>query len=579
MILDSEDQSGAQNISTRSANAELQTNWPDLPRMFVRYGYNENINNLDLLGTGTRQSRIGAGLDYAWRTFGVHYDYEDRLTRNQGSGLELYARQHIGRVDQSVSLFRRNISLSTSYQVLARAEREVQPLTGDLLIPVGAVAGLYAIDPSPDFDALTSLSGLIDGNLDSAASRLLDLSGAEVLNVGLDFGTPVRISNLYLNTDSLAPPQLRWAIYASRDNLTWELLRGPAAYPFNIVFERYEIAFDPVSTRYIKLVLEPLPQERSVFVTELRAFVVRDGDAGEQWRTDHQASATFAVRPARWISASVDGNFFKNDPGATILGREQSGLVTGLRLAPHSLSEWSAQYLYNRTNYDEPTSDRTENDQVNITLRSRWSATLHSTASATRQREYLAGRHIRRMDGALLRLDARILPDLRGTTTVGATEDHRFEAVDLYKTRYIDQSVDARPTPRSQVSGSYRITTLDSERGNVPGFRESFSVAAGYFFTSLLQTRANAVFNNEGGRRYFTWDGVLSWSATPKLTLSGSVNRIDPTANAGSTLLSAQAYFLWSARADVNVSYSVYSAQAGPQENYSSIRFGFNLRF
>lgn len=109
MLLESEDQTGAQNVSTRAGNVDMQTNWPDLPRFFMRYGWSQNTNSLDLLGTDTRQSRIAGGLDYVWRTSNVHYDYEDRQTRNARTGFELVSRQHTGRVDNSIAFFRRGI--------------------------------------------------------------------------------------------------------------------------------------------------------------------------------------------------------------------------------------------------------------------------------------------------------------------------------------------------------------------------------------------------------------------------------------------------------------------------------------
>ena len=76
------------------------------------------------------------------------------LTRNPDTDLDRVSRSHSGRADYTKSLLKRLVNIQTSYQITSRSERDNSSITGELLVPLAASAGLYLVDPAPEFDAL-----------------------------------------------------------------------------------------------------------------------------------------------------------------------------------------------------------------------------------------------------------------------------------------------------------------------------------------------------------------------------------------------------------------------------------------
>ncbi|MBU1707297.1 hypothetical protein KKB28_05210, partial [bacterium] len=403
-------------LTGRSAGVNFQTNLKDLPRFYGRYDWTQNVNGLELLGKDTRQERISAGSRYTHEKVSLQYDYSDRRTQNRRSGLRQNSERHIGRAESALRFADGAVTLQSNYMITAQTEKETRPLTEVTLLPIIAVAGLYADDPTPDYGTLDSRSALIDGNVESPASLQMNLSSEDYHNFGLDFGSPITLDHLFLSTDTLANPDLRWAIYISDDNLTWNRARDFENSFYNVTFYRYEIEFSSLTTRYIKLVSAPVLQNEPVYATELRALISQAQETGPSHSTDHRAGVTLRAQPLSWLSAGVDGTYFKTGRSQTSLAREQDGLNASLLARAASLMELSGQYQFSRTDYPERIENRTDTELLSLSANSRWMKTLSSRLSVYRQREMFSRQLSRRQDGAKLRADVEWLPDLKGIT-------------------------------------------------------------------------------------------------------------------------------------------------------------------
>lgn len=567
---------GQANTIGRSASGDFQTNWRSLPRVELHYGYDQNVNDLDLIGLDTRQTSLSAALDYQWKTAHARYEYGENDARNRTTGVEQHARYHTGRMESSVGLFDRAVTLRSSYRLTARRDREQRTAGQEILVALNPLAGLFSVDPTPDYDALELFPGLVDGNLDSAASRQMNLSASTVQNFGLDFGAPTELDRVYLYTDTLANASLLWAVYTSDDNLTWTLVQDNQTFPFQVFFRRFEIQFPVQTTRYIKVVCQPIPAETEVLVTELRAIITRQEQVEAAWSTNHQASVNLGIQPLSWLSGSFEGSLNRQEKTPTEQAREQDGLMGSLRIAPSRLLGISAQYHFGRTGYPGQSLNRTDNDMLGVSATSQWLPGLRTTFAVTRRREFVQDRQDRRLDGLNARLESRFLPRLGGTTEAGWSVDHRFVASDQFETRFAGQTLDAEPTAQSQISASYRFYDLDSRRALGPKFRESVGLSLGYRVTTSLYTRASLTGSRETGRTYTNWDGVVSWSLTPRLDLSGSVERVLQDRNS-TTLYNSQIAYRWSRRGDVSANLSKLRYDDAPRNNVTTLRLSFSL--
>jgi hypothetical protein len=539
--------------------------------------WTRNLNDLELIGNDTRERVFGAGADYSSHGVSLLYDFGDRLTRNVTTRIDRISRTHLGRFDFSRGAFKQALTLETSYQLVSREERDRDRRSGETLIVLAQSAGLYADDQAPEFDALNSAPGLIDGILTTPASTDFNLSGSSYHNFGLDFGAPVSIDHVFLYTDTLANPDLRWSIWTSTDNLTWTQIRGRESAPFTPVFNRYEFAFAKVETRYIKLALEPALAVLPVYVTELRGLIARgSGDVPER-STDQRGSAQLRFRPRKGLDFGIGGHLSHLSTTQTSFGRDEDGVLGNLRYAPGTKFETVGRYQRTRTHFAESTREAVTTEQSNLLVRWTLNAAATALASVDRHADSRENLLVRRSDGARTELRTVVFPALKSTSQVSYSEDHRFDVNDIYYTRTYGQSFDGEPTPRSTISVDYRYYDLSARYRVVPSYRETLALRGTYRMTDALTFSSEGSRSREPGHNGRNMNASLNWTATPKLNLGGTVNRIEGRSELTSTQWSLQGYFRWTTHTDLSFGYSIIQQQSAAEVN--TARIGLNSRF
>jgi hypothetical protein len=196
-----------------------------------------------------------------------------------------------GRLTYSASLFEERVSFITDNRV------RYQTLENVTQLPLPFATGLSALDDTPADGALAANPALTDGDRTASAGINLGYPGPggnfTLRNVGLDFVTTGTVSLLEVWVDGWGPTTLpaditnwfSWDVYTSADNLSWIYHTTVTAAPFGPFERRFEIAFPPVTARYVKVVTRPLPGGvigstdtslyPNIFITELGAFVDR----------------------------------------------------------------------------------------------------------------------------------------------------------------------------------------------------------------------------------------------------------------------------------------------------------------
>ncbi len=213
-------------------------------------------------------------------------DAKDRLT-----DLDVKVVTHTGRATYTGQFFNKRISLYSSYNIIRQE-------TGAPSLQLFPFSGLSSIDDTPANGALNPNPALVDGDLTASSGinigQLPSIGGdIRERNMGIDFVVATEVNALHVFVDRELPPAVassfRWDIYVSSDNQNWGTpVQTITAAPFAQVLNswRFEINFTSVTTRYIKVVTQPLAvaviepgfdmsKVGNIFVTELQAFVQR----------------------------------------------------------------------------------------------------------------------------------------------------------------------------------------------------------------------------------------------------------------------------------------------------------------
>ncbi len=571
------DELGTTKLTTSATTVRGQTNWTSLPRLFASSNWSKNVNDLELIGYDTRTRTFSAGGNLSKRNLYLNYEFTDVHTRNAETNLDRKSRGHSGRADYTKSLARQLVSVSTSYQIATRTEKDYSPLTGEPLIAIPAATGLYLADPSPEFDALDGSPALVDGLVDVPAGQDFNLVNGVTHNFGLDFGQAVAIDHLHLYVDTLAALPLTWSIWQSSDNLNWTPVASSISAPFSSLFLRYEFAFTSIQTRYIKLTVSPQLLNTPVEVTELRGLVIRTDTNQDDRTTDQRGSARVQFQPSKWVSWEVAGDAVRQSASLTTLSREEDGVQTSFHFNPARVFDLAARYQWSRSNYTDSDQEFAHSSTIGSVVRSQWSKSVSTSASVDRGEEESGNFLTRRGDRARAELRTLLLPALRTTSQFIYSEDERFDSPDKLYTRSLSNDFEGEPTERSQISVTYRYETRSARVSAVRKYQTSVGGRLSYRLTDTIHLIGNAVSTTDPVRRDRSYDGIASWTPTYKISLSAAVNRIEGSQTENANQYSIQAVYNWSLRTELSASYSLNERET--EGSTSSGRMSLFTRF
>jgi hypothetical protein len=218
----------------------------------------------------------------------VYLSYRGSRTQstNHLAGNEIVDDFHNGRVTYTDQLWDRRVSIYTNYDLTIRDTAVTRAGGGEIAFRLFPFEGLSALDDTPELGPLADNPALIDDNVTASAGIDLGLPAPgeddSPRNLGVDFGTVKDVNTLIVWVDRDLPPEVSatylWTVYTSSDNDTWTLREVVPMAPFDPFVPRFEVRFADVSTRYVKLVVDPLsptvPDASSypdILVTELQA--------------------------------------------------------------------------------------------------------------------------------------------------------------------------------------------------------------------------------------------------------------------------------------------------------------------
>ncbi len=247
----------------------------------------------------TRQDQLFLKSEYAYRGLSAYYAGTHLTTDDRVEDAESTVLSHEGKLAYAVTFLDGRLAFATDNrirftEVTTDRGLALAGLTNAAALALPAVAGLSAVDDTPDSGALASTPELINGDVTTGAGPDIGFPGfgvpREQRNVGLDFGTPLAVNTLRVWVEGFRPGPLpddvvaafSWDVYTSSDNVTWTLHATVPVARFGPFDRRFDITFPSVTTRYIKAVTRPLPPGvvgttstsdfPDIFVTEVQAF-------------------------------------------------------------------------------------------------------------------------------------------------------------------------------------------------------------------------------------------------------------------------------------------------------------------
>jgi len=427
------------------------------------------VADVAVFGRDSRTRSYGAGAAVRRSYWSTSYRYR----RSEFASMSQFrSRQdrHQVRLTGNRAFFDDRLAFSLSSS-LSRLERQDEVAEGaELVTPVPAVQGLFAVDTRPELGELVPRPGLIDGDFVTPVAPPIDIGGAATLrNLGLDLGVSTQVSRLEVGVDALSGSEVVWQVYQSPDNFVWSLVDGVTS-GFDEALLRYTLRFPQVTSRYIKAVNVSTNLEPIVRVTELRALIdIEAAETGDDLTSQkYRYSVSVSYRPAEWLRLGADaGASNDEDVSAGLVRRDYNQQNRGasiLALMPGHLSFQAAYRFDDIEDLREPVLLRTVEA---ASARLAWAPlpTVDAALVAARREESEAGSPLTVNDSVGLRLVTEFFPTLRLTSDLRLSKILDRATGVSRETRTWEERIQAQPLVNWTVNGSYRYSRFEAADG------------------------------------------------------------------------------------------------------------------
>jgi hypothetical protein len=284
-----------------------------------------------------------------WRKVDVDYFYSRNQEEDRNQDSEVLDQTHSGNINYTDNFVDGRLFLNTRYNI--RYNILEFPTLADFESQLLPAAGLFSLDDTPeDGPALNTNNQLIDGNRAVSAGIDIGLDGDEttLTNIGLDFGFPTTVTSLRVWVDRTLPLGVSsffsWSIYTSPDNTdtsTWTLLTTVSPAPFGVFENRFEIVIPEVTTRFIKVVTQPLSplvpgavNFQNILVTELEAFTTLRGESATNKDATINHNYVLNLRhrltPKTTLGYDLNYRLERRDPPQDAPTEDRSELTNGI---------------------------------------------------------------------------------------------------------------------------------------------------------------------------------------------------------------------------------------------------------
>jgi hypothetical protein len=470
--------------------------------------------------------------NYTFKGFGARYRGSYTNTDDAIKGVQSRQVSNGGRLSYSDSFIRKRLLWNATYDVNhVDISTVANGNGGELELPLIPSAGLSSVSDTPLVGSLPQNAQLIDGNLTAGAGIDLGVpaqaTDSQPRHIGIELPNLAQVNRILVWVDRQLPVDVAnsfsWEVYSSADNLVWRLEATVPIAPFGAFENRFQIDFNGVTSRYIKVVTRPLsvtvPESSrfpDILVTEVQPFLLQTAGAGRSSlaRTSHVFNTDVRLRILTVPALFYEGFYLYNKSDA--LGRRTETLSNGMSVT-HSFSRvFSAFGRIAREQGTEP-QGHAVSTVTNATLTVDPVPTFRSSLLYNGRDELVAGIPYTR-HGIFVQNTAQIY---RGVDLQGGFGWSYVTRLPGESSRDRIVNLNTTITPREHVSltASYEAS-VSSRSGDFAALPES-SRKRGYVAVVLNPLRTLQVSIGEevyavtGARTRLTLDAGLNWSPMP----------------------------------------------------------------
>jgi hypothetical protein len=576
----------AESFDRRSLAANLSWQPIRWPSFTFNYREDRNIADVSVFGTDVDSRLVELTTFYNRKNWATSYSFERIALENHSNSLLTNQNRHELRGSASRGFSDNRFTLGFSGRLSRLGRTTAVGEDTELADPIPSAAGLFAVDISPEIGELEINPTLIDGDVQTPASPPIQIGGASTFrNIGVDVGLTRLVSRLEIAVDTLSGPGVVWQVFHSRDNLIWEIVPG-ATSVFDAVLLRYRLQFPETEDRFFKAVNVSTNLEPVVLVTEIRALLDLDAEAGVDssesnlYRADLQAS----FQPADRLNGAVGVGFSSDDTfAAGLVRRDYNERHAFARLTFDVARDLDLHLSYrwnDSENLREPVLLRTVN---NFSASLNWVplATVDAILTAGRRDESEKGTLLQSLSSVRLGVVTQLLTDLR---LVSDFDISRLE--DPFAGRDRDtwtwrETLEMRPLPSWSVSGGFTYALNETREGEPLLKRTQYRLLTTWNATAYLTLGGTWWYTDDTGVGSLNQSLFLSYAPGRKLAISatfqgfdGSSGRSTSTDSLGVTYRLFTRFILFA-----NLSRSRTEESDGEATRISNLRVGLRLAF
>jgi len=530
----------SQDLDIRTFLASLDWRPRRGPRLGFRLQDSTSTADAVLFGRDTASRSLNFRADYAKATWNARYFFDVTDITNNNTGSSLEQSRHELRTGYFESLWDDRWSIVLDARLADVRQVQEAAAGATVALPLPAAQGLFAIDSTPALGELEPAPQLIDGDTAQPAAPGVEIGGANTFrNIGLDMGVSRPVSALEVSVDTPSGPVV-WQVWQSPDNSSWFEV-GPVASDFDAGFLRYNLRFPETTAQYFKAVNLSVNPVLDVSVTEIRALraagaLERTEGTGSEYWLNLQTSLQATER----IEVSVGANLRRDqDLVATDVRRSYDERGLSAQVRSDLGANLQLRLGYRIAELDEKVEPALERRQETATAALDWQPleAVGVLFTAQQRDETDGAQLLSATDSLTLQAVTRIFPDLVLNSTFGVADTSNLLFGFSQETRFVVETVEARPNDRWLLGGTLSRHEYDSAGRVVVTFRTGARLRASWFATPFLS------LSGEWGRSEDDLGGTTTrrlgaqWSPGPKLALAASFFETDASTGGGTSNL------------------------------------------
>ncbi len=550
------------------------------PIISLRFDRDETFNDNNLALRDTRDNRFQATADYSRGRSQYYYNFSIRDNLNRPTSVKVTDISNLFRWNRTSTLFDDRVRVATGYSFSQRRSSTDVGRDTTVLDPIAIVRAIYAEDASPEQGSLSDRSGLSDGNVDTPVQPLIDLGQSQLThNIGVDFGFRRRVDGIYIYTDRPSGESVSWQVYTSSDNSSWDFLGTGVDESFNSNFNRYEILFPMVDTRYIKVVSGGINEVTTVYVTEIVPLVqLTDEEVIKRTQTSHQADLSTTYFVSKKVTTTLDITY-EAEPGSDF-SNNRDQLYYSMSLT-HEVFSTLTQSVKLQSGFEKfhLTGVRNDNRDLFYTLLYEPLSTLNFSLSAISRTNIVDNIRSSEINNLHLQTNGRVLETLNLSGEIGFSRNNRYDSQTRFDSWTYRVTGDVALLRSLHTTSSYLYQTTGQNDTDSTRVRQQYSVSGTWRVTRAVLVRGQYTVNLDEQQSNTYEELAANWSASRKLSFGALYTLIESEDGNQSERINGRAALSISARTSLYFNYNSTEFTLGDRPRVDAFQIGIRSGF